>query len=112
MENGFGFFGGGYSVTKRRGLPPNALRTAGFTFDAPCPLRAQGIPDAYRNVLRGDVKNDCLPALWATSWNRVSPISTFEAEDIRIDLASRFGNDRPGQLLASTIRATRFTISV
>ena len=50
VENGFGFFGGGFSVIERWVPPPNALRAAGFTFEAPCAFGAQDIPECQPHI--------------------------------------------------------------
>ncbi len=50
VENGFGFFGGGFSVIERWVPPPNALRAAGFTFAAPCAFGAQDIPECQPHI--------------------------------------------------------------
>lgn len=45
VENGFGFFGGGFSVNERWVPPLSALRAAGFSFGAPCAFGPEDIPE-------------------------------------------------------------------
>jgi len=44
VENGFGFFGGGFSVRERWVPPLGTLRTVGFSFTAPCAFGAMDVP--------------------------------------------------------------------
>ena len=44
VENGFGFFGGGFTVSERWTPNIDLLRTIGYTFEAPCAFGPQDIP--------------------------------------------------------------------
>ena len=45
LENGFGFFGGGYTVSTRWIPPLDVLQDVGFTFRQPCLLDTANIPE-------------------------------------------------------------------
>lgn len=44
VENGFGFFGAGYSISTRWSPPQSVMETVGYTFSAPCAMGPQDIP--------------------------------------------------------------------